>query len=70
MATRAKREFLLAFEEVVLRPRRLEYRLQFPGPGGANAVEAALKLARKATGRHGVVAFTKRPGCLGLAMSR
>ncbi|MDQ3768633.1 MAG: diaminobutyrate--2-oxoglutarate transaminase [Actinomycetota bacterium] len=58
MATRAKREFLLAFEEVVLRPRRLEYRLQFPGPGGANAVEAALKLARKATGRQGVVAFT------------
>ena len=31
----------------------------FPGPGGANAVEAALKLARKVTGRttivHGVI---------------
>jgi diaminobutyrate-2-oxoglutarate transaminase len=58
MATSAKRGFLEAFEEVILQPRGLEYKLQFPGPGGANAVEAALKLARKVTGRHGVVAFT------------
>jgi diaminobutyrate-2-oxoglutarate transaminase len=58
MATTAKAAFLEAFDEVVLRPRGLEYRLQFPGPGGANAVEAALKLARKVTGRRGVVAFT------------
>src|SRR5918992_4581621 len=58
MATTAKRSFLDQFDEVILRPRGLEYRLQFPGPGGANAVEAALKLARKATGRRGVIAFT------------
>jgi diaminobutyrate-2-oxoglutarate transaminase len=58
MATAAKREFLETFEAVILRPRGLEYKLQFPGPGGANAVEAALKLARKVTGRRGVVAFT------------
>src|SRR5262245_11370857 len=58
MATSAKRAFLETFDEVILQPRGLEYRLQFPGPGGANAVEAALKLARKVTGRHGVVAFT------------
>jgi diaminobutyrate-2-oxoglutarate transaminase len=58
MATEAKRSFLERFDEVVLRPRGLEYKLQFPGPGGANAVEAALKLARKVTGRHGVIAFT------------
>jgi len=58
MATSAKRDFLEAFEQVVLQPRGLEYKLQFPGPGGANAVEAALKLARKATGRSGVIAFT------------
>jgi diaminobutyrate-2-oxoglutarate transaminase len=58
MATAAKRGFLDAFDQVILRPRGLEYRLQFPGPGGANAVEAALKLARKVTGRQGVIAFT------------
>ena len=58
MATTAKREFLETFETVILQPRGLEYKLQFPGPGGANAVEAALKLARKVTGRRRVVAFT------------
>jgi diaminobutyrate-2-oxoglutarate transaminase len=58
MHTVAKREFLTAFDEVVLAPRQLEYRVQFPGPGGANAVEAALKLARKVTGRTQVVAFS------------
>jgi diaminobutyrate-2-oxoglutarate transaminase len=58
MYTVAKREFLTAFDELILQPRRLDYRVQFPGPGGANAVEAALKLARKATGRIQVIAFT------------
>jgi len=58
MFTVAKREFLTAFDELILRPRRLEYRVQFPGPGGANAVEAALKLARKFTGRTKVITFT------------
>ena len=58
MHTVAKREFLTAFDELILRPRQLDYRVQFPGPGGANAVEAALKLARKATGRTQVITFT------------
>ena len=58
MYTVAKREFLIAFDEIILRPRQLDYRVQFPGPGGANAVEAALKLARKVTGRTEVVCFT------------
>ncbi len=58
MYTTAKREFLTAFDELILRPRRLDYQVQFPGPGGTNAVEAALKLARKVTGRTGVVSFT------------
>jgi diaminobutyrate-2-oxoglutarate transaminase len=58
MYTVAKREFLTAFDELILRPRQLDYRVQFPGPAGANAVEAALKLARKATGRTEVIAFT------------
>jgi len=57
MYTVAKREFLSALDEIILRPRGLDYRVQFPGPGGANAVEAALKLARKVTGRTEIVAF-------------
>lgn len=56
--TTAKRRFLTAFEELVLRPRGLDYRVQFSGPAGTTAVEAALKLARKVTGRHEVIAFT------------
>ncbi|WP_447003008.1 diaminobutyrate--2-oxoglutarate transaminase [Saccharothrix isguenensis] len=58
MHTAAKREFLETFDEVVLQPRGLDYKVQFPGPTGTNAVEAALKLARKVTGRESVVNFT------------
>ena len=54
----AKRRFIERFQQVILQPRGMEYKLQFPGPTGANAVEAALKLARKATGRQNVVSFT------------
>jgi diaminobutyrate-2-oxoglutarate transaminase len=56
--TTAKRSFLAAFEEVVLAPRGLDYKVQFTGPTGTNAVEAAFKLARKATGRTVIAAFT------------
>jgi diaminobutyrate-2-oxoglutarate transaminase len=56
--TRAKREFLESLRDIVLRPRGLPYKVMFPGPTGTNAVEAALKLARKVTGRETVVAFT------------
>jgi diaminobutyrate-2-oxoglutarate transaminase len=59
MATLAKARFLERFASIVLAPRRLDYRVQFTGPTGANAVEAALKLARKVTGRANVVAFTR-----------
>lgn len=58
MATSAKREFMEHFDATILRPRGLMYKFQFPGPTGANAVEAALKLARKATGRQTVISFT------------
>lgn len=58
MATSAKRAFIEAFERLVLEPRGLDHKLQFTGPTGANAVEAALKVARQATGRSTVVAFT------------
>ncbi len=56
--TQAKRAFIETFADVILRPRGLVYKLQFTGPTGTNAVEAALKIARRATGRTGVVAFT------------
>lgn len=58
MATAAKVRFLERLEEVILKPRGLDYRVQFPGPTGTNAVEAALKLARKVTGRERVLSFT------------
>lgn len=58
LATVAKRQFIETFTALVLRPRGLDYRLQFTGPTGTNAVEAALKLARQVTGRTNVVAFT------------
>ena len=57
MYTGAKREFIAAFVEHVLKPRNMEYKLQFMGPTGTNAVEVALKLARRVTGRQTVVAF-------------
>ena len=58
MTTRAKVDFLERLRDVILRPRGLDYKVQFPGPTGTNAVEAALKLARKVTGRRTVVAFS------------
>lgn len=58
MATSAKKAFIETFERLILTPRSLDHKLQFTGPTGANAVEAALKVARLATGRSNVVAFT------------
>jgi len=56
--TSAKAVFLDAFQRLILTPRGMTYKCQFTGPTGTNAVEAALKLARKVTGRSGVAAFT------------
>jgi diaminobutyrate-2-oxoglutarate transaminase len=53
-----KREFLEAFVKTILEPRGTHYKLQFMGPTGTNAVEAALKLARRVTGRSSIVAFS------------
>jgi diaminobutyrate-2-oxoglutarate transaminase len=58
MYTVAKGEFLRTFEDIVLKPRGLDYKVQFPGPTGANTVESALKLARKITGRESMINFT------------
>ncbi|TIS61886.1 aminotransferase class III-fold pyridoxal phosphate-dependent enzyme, partial [Mesorhizobium sp.] len=57
-ATTAKKAFIEAFEQFILKPRGLSYKLQFTGPTGTNAVEAALKLARQVTGRSNIVSFT------------
>ncbi len=56
--TEAKSEFLKAFETIILKPRKLDYRVMFTGPTGTNAVEAAIKLARKVTKRELIVSFT------------
>ena len=55
--TAAKRQFLETFREKILVPAGLAYKVQFTGPTGTNAVEAALKLARKVKRRPGVFAF-------------
>jgi diaminobutyrate-2-oxoglutarate transaminase len=58
MHTVAKRNFLESFTNMIMKPRELDYKIMFPGPAGANAVEAALKLARKVTGRESIINFT------------
>jgi diaminobutyrate-2-oxoglutarate transaminase len=58
MYTTAKSAFLSDFVSEVLASRNMTYKVQFPGPTGTNANEAALALARKATGRQTVFAFT------------
>ncbi|MFB6453345.1 diaminobutyrate--2-oxoglutarate transaminase [Bradyrhizobium tunisiense] len=58
MATPAKLEFMETFSSIILRERGMKYRFQFTGPTGANAIEAALKLSRKVTGRQNIVSFT------------
>ncbi|SMF39290.1 diaminobutyrate aminotransferase apoenzyme [Alteromonadaceae bacterium Bs31] len=56
--TKAKGEFLETFNEKILKPRNMEYMVQFTGPTGTNAVEAALKIARNVTGQQNIVTFT------------
>lgn len=58
MATSPKATFLTAFNQIILEPRGLNYKVMFPGPTGTNTVEAALKLARKVTGRTDIISFT------------
>lgn len=57
MYTVAKQDFLTAFSEMILEPKGLDYKVQFCGPTGTNAVEASLKLARKVTKRTGIFSF-------------
>lgn len=57
MYTTPKREFISFMQDKILKPRGLDYKIMFPGPTGTNAVEAALKLARKVKGRSNVFAL-------------
>jgi len=58
MATTAKKEFMRTFRDTILKPRDLDYKMQFTGPTGTNAVETALKLARMVKGRSNIISFT------------
>jgi len=66
MATSAKREFLQTFVNTILEPRNMEYKVQFTGPTGTNAVETAIKLARMVKQRSNILTFTN--GYHGLTM--
>lgn len=57
MYTEAKSDFIRTLNDKILYPRNLNYKVMCCGPTGTNAVEAALKLARKNTGRTNVIAF-------------
>ena len=56
--TTAKEAFLTTLNEKIFQPRGMEYMVQFTGPTGTNAVEAAIKVARNVTGRENIVSFT------------
>ncbi|WP_405103846.1 diaminobutyrate--2-oxoglutarate transaminase [Oceanobacillus sp. FSL H7-0719] len=58
MGTTPRKAFLEKFQETILKPRNLDYKIMFPGPTGTNTVESALKIARKVTGRETVISFT------------
>lgn len=58
MATEAKECFISKFNKVILKPRDLNYKIQFTGPTGTNAIEAALKIARMTKKRSNIIAFT------------
>jgi diaminobutyrate-2-oxoglutarate transaminase len=56
--TKAKGNFLNTFNDMILKPRNMDYIVQFTGPTGANAVETAMKLARKIKQRETIISFT------------
>lgn len=57
MYTVPKRDFLEYFQSKILAPRGLNYKIQFAGPTGTNAVESAIKLARRVKGRENIFAL-------------
>lgn len=57
MYTVPKGEFIDTLQKKIIEPRGYDYRIQFTGPTGTNAIEAALKLARKTKERRNIFAF-------------
>ena len=57
MYASAKKEFIKYFEESILIPRKLNYKIMFSNPTGTNAIEMAIKLARKNKKRNNIFAF-------------
>jgi diaminobutyrate-2-oxoglutarate transaminase len=55
--TLTRQRFMEAMASIILEPRGMPHRIQFVGPTGTNAVEAALRLARKVRG-------TPHVGCM------
>src|SRR5439155_18933966 len=57
LPTPVREEFVR--RQLAMLPARMrpDFKIHFCGPTGADAVEAAVKLCKKATGRGGVVAF-------------
>jgi diaminobutyrate-2-oxoglutarate transaminase len=64
--TVAKKAFIQKIHQTILAPRNLNYKIQFTGPTGTNAMEAALKLARMVKKRSNIISFTN--GYHGLTM--
>lgn len=58
MYTVEKRHFIDVFVNNILKPKKLDYKIMFCGSTGTNAVEAALKLARKNKKRENIFAFS------------
>lgn len=58
LATPVKDAFTTALFETLPSPLAERGRIQFCGPAGTDAVEAAIKLTRTATGRGGLLAFS------------
>lgn len=58
MGTVARGNFLEKFKEKILIPRKLDYKIMFPGPTGTNSVESALKIARKVKKRTNIISFS------------
>lgn len=58
VATRAKIEFMEIFSSVILDQRGFQYRFQFTGPTGADAIDTALMLSREITGRQNIISLT------------
>ncbi|QDQ83386.1 diaminobutyrate--2-oxoglutarate transaminase [Paraburkholderia megapolitana] len=56
--TKAKYAYLDTFDRLILKPRKLDYKVHLTGPTGTNAVEAAIRLARKVKNRSNIVSFT------------